>query len=142
MTRAYSQDLQIRVVRDLEGSPAPGYRRCCARCTAITSLTPATSWSATTVGPSTCSPAEPWEVIDMRRRTIGYVSQFLCVIPRVPTLDIVAEQTVRSPYQSVRRAGVGSGRSRPMGRAGQGRIEYRDRSGRGRDWPRVRPLDR
>jgi alpha-D-ribose 1-methylphosphonate 5-triphosphate synthase subunit PhnL len=35
--------------------------------------------------------AEPWEVIEIRRRTIGYVSQFLRVIPRVPTLNIVAE---------------------------------------------------
>jgi alpha-D-ribose 1-methylphosphonate 5-triphosphate synthase subunit PhnL len=35
--------------------------------------------------------AEPWRVVEMRRRTIGYVSQFLRVIPRVPTLDIVAD---------------------------------------------------
>jgi alpha-D-ribose 1-methylphosphonate 5-triphosphate synthase subunit PhnL len=35
--------------------------------------------------------AEPWEVVEVRRRTVGYVSQFLRVIPRVPTLDIVAE---------------------------------------------------
>ncbi|MDH2347774.1 phosphonate C-P lyase system protein PhnL [Bradyrhizobium sp. SSUT77] len=38
--------------------------------------------------------AEPWEVIEIRRRTIGYVSQFLRVIPRVPTLDIVAEPVI------------------------------------------------
>ncbi|MBV8534589.1 MAG: phosphonate C-P lyase system protein PhnL [Alphaproteobacteria bacterium] len=30
-------------------------------------------------------------ILDMRRRTIGYVSQFLRVVPRVPALDIVAE---------------------------------------------------
>jgi alpha-D-ribose 1-methylphosphonate 5-triphosphate synthase subunit PhnL len=35
--------------------------------------------------------AGPRAVLDIRRRTIGYVSQFLRVIPRVPTLDIVAE---------------------------------------------------
>jgi len=35
--------------------------------------------------------ASPRAVIDARRRTMGYVSQFLHVIPRVPTLDIVAE---------------------------------------------------
>jgi alpha-D-ribose 1-methylphosphonate 5-triphosphate synthase subunit PhnL len=35
--------------------------------------------------------AEPRLVLDVRRRTMGYVSQFLRVIPRVPTLDIVAE---------------------------------------------------
>lgn len=31
------------------------------------------------------------EVIEVRRRTLGYVSQFLRVIPRVAALDIVAE---------------------------------------------------
>ena len=35
--------------------------------------------------------AEPWRVVEVRRRTIGYVSQFLRVIPRVPTRDIVAD---------------------------------------------------
>ncbi|KAF0813862.1 Alpha-D-ribose 1-methylphosphonate 5-triphosphate synthase subunit PhnL [Andreprevotia sp. IGB-42] len=35
--------------------------------------------------------ASPREVLVMRRHTIGYVSQFLQVIPRVATLDIVAE---------------------------------------------------
>jgi len=35
--------------------------------------------------------ADPWEVVEIRRRTIGYVSQFLRVIPRVPTLEVVAE---------------------------------------------------
>ncbi|WP_321897133.1 phosphonate C-P lyase system protein PhnL [Burkholderia cepacia] len=38
--------------------------------------------------------AEPWEVIELRRRTIGYVSQFLRVIPRVPTLDVVADPAI------------------------------------------------
>lgn len=37
------------------------------------------------------SAAEPREVLDVRRHTLGYVSQFLRVIPRVSTLDIVAE---------------------------------------------------
>jgi alpha-D-ribose 1-methylphosphonate 5-triphosphate synthase subunit PhnL len=36
--------------------------------------------------------AHPREVLDVRRRTLGYVSQFLRVIPRVSTLEIVAEQ--------------------------------------------------
>jgi alpha-D-ribose 1-methylphosphonate 5-triphosphate synthase subunit PhnL len=35
--------------------------------------------------------APPRTILDIRRRTIGYVSQFLRVIPRVPTRDIVAE---------------------------------------------------
>ena len=37
------------------------------------------------------SGAAPREVLDVRRHTLGYVSQFLRVIPRVSTLDIVAE---------------------------------------------------
>ena len=35
--------------------------------------------------------ASPQEILDLRNDTIGYVSQFLRVIPRVPALDIVAE---------------------------------------------------
>jgi len=35
--------------------------------------------------------ATPRTVLDVRRRTIGFVSQFLRVIPRVATLDLVAE---------------------------------------------------
>ncbi len=35
--------------------------------------------------------AEPREIIRIRRETLGYVSQFLRVVPRVPTLDVVAE---------------------------------------------------
>jgi alpha-D-ribose 1-methylphosphonate 5-triphosphate synthase subunit PhnL len=35
--------------------------------------------------------AEPREVLELRRTTLGYVSQFLRVIPRVPTLHVVAE---------------------------------------------------
>jgi alpha-D-ribose 1-methylphosphonate 5-triphosphate synthase subunit PhnL len=31
------------------------------------------------------------DVLDVRRRTIGYVSQFLRVVPRVPAVDVVAE---------------------------------------------------
>ena len=35
--------------------------------------------------------AEPHRVLEVRRRTVGYVSQFLRVIPRVPAREIVAE---------------------------------------------------
>jgi len=35
--------------------------------------------------------AAPRVVLEVRRTTLGYVSQFLRVIPRVPTLEIVAE---------------------------------------------------
>ena len=36
--------------------------------------------------------AAPRTVLDVRRKTLGYVSQFLRVIPRVPTLDLVSER--------------------------------------------------
>lgn len=35
--------------------------------------------------------ADPRQVIDVRRRTMGYVSQFLRAIPRVAAVDVVAE---------------------------------------------------
>jgi len=35
--------------------------------------------------------ADPRELVRLRRDVIGYVSQFLRVIPRVPALDVVAE---------------------------------------------------
>ena len=35
--------------------------------------------------------AEPHDILDVRCHTMGYVSQFLRVIPRVSTLDIVSE---------------------------------------------------
>ncbi|MDP5219000.1 phosphonate C-P lyase system protein PhnL [Ruegeria sp. 2205SS24-7] len=35
--------------------------------------------------------AEPRDVITLRREVLGYVSQFLRVVPRVPTLEVVAE---------------------------------------------------
>ena len=35
--------------------------------------------------------AEPRAVLSLRREVLGHVSQFLRVVPRVPTLDVVAE---------------------------------------------------
>ncbi|MEX0366497.1 MAG: phosphonate C-P lyase system protein PhnL [Ruegeria sp.] len=35
--------------------------------------------------------AAPREILALRREVLGYVSQFLRVVPRVPTLDVVAE---------------------------------------------------
>lgn len=35
--------------------------------------------------------AEPRDVLALRRETLGYVSQFLRVVPRVPTREVVAE---------------------------------------------------
>jgi alpha-D-ribose 1-methylphosphonate 5-triphosphate synthase subunit PhnL len=43
------------------------------------------------VGDLDVTRAEPREIIQLRRQTLGYVSQFLRVIPRVPTLEVVAE---------------------------------------------------
>lgn len=38
--------------------------------------------------------ADPRELVRMRRDTVGYVSQFLRVIPRVSALDVVAEPLI------------------------------------------------
>lgn len=38
--------------------------------------------------------AEPRAILALRRRVLGYVSQFLRVIPRVPALEIVAEPLI------------------------------------------------
>lgn len=35
--------------------------------------------------------AEPREIMRLRRETLGYVSQFLRVVPRVPAIEVVAE---------------------------------------------------
>ncbi|MEL6954626.1 MAG: phosphonate C-P lyase system protein PhnL [Pseudomonadota bacterium] len=43
------------------------------------------------IGDVTLTQAEPREILALRRETLGYVSQFLRVVPRVPTLEVVAE---------------------------------------------------
>ena len=43
------------------------------------------------VGDLDIATAEPRQIIALRRHTLGYVSQFLRVVPRVPTVDVVAE---------------------------------------------------
>lgn len=43
------------------------------------------------VGDLDVARATPREIIQMRREVMGYVSQFLRVVPRVPTLEVVAE---------------------------------------------------
>ena len=53
--------------------------------------------------------AEPREIIALRREVLGYVSQFLRVVPRVPTLDVVAEP--------LRRLGVPAGDAEARARA-------------------------
>lgn len=52
--------------------------------------------------------AEPRAILEIRRETIGYVSQFLRVVPRVGALDIVAEPLVErgaDRRQATERAG-------------------------------------
>lgn len=39
--------------------------------------------------------AEPRQILQLRRATLGYVSQFLRVVPRVPTVEVVAEPLLR-----------------------------------------------
>jgi alpha-D-ribose 1-methylphosphonate 5-triphosphate synthase subunit PhnL len=58
--------------------------------------------------------AQPREVMAVRRRTLGYVSQFLRVIPRVPALDIVAEP--------LRRLGRSAGEARDTAAAWLARL--------------------
>jgi alpha-D-ribose 1-methylphosphonate 5-triphosphate synthase subunit PhnL len=43
------------------------------------------------VGSLDVATAAPRQIIRLRRETLGYVSQFLRVVPRVPTIDVVAE---------------------------------------------------
>jgi alpha-D-ribose 1-methylphosphonate 5-triphosphate synthase subunit PhnL len=43
------------------------------------------------VGGVDIAAAEPRTILALRRDTLGYVSQFLRVVPRVPALDVVAE---------------------------------------------------
>ncbi|MDQ8726522.1 phosphonate C-P lyase system protein PhnL [Bradyrhizobium sp. LHD-71] len=38
--------------------------------------------------------AEPRQILDLRKNTIGYVSQFLRAVPRVAALDVVAEPLI------------------------------------------------
>ena len=65
------------------------------------------------------SEASPREVIAARRWSLGYVSQFLRVIPRVSTLDLVAE-----PLQ---RIGVAAESARERARELLARLNLRER---------------
>jgi alpha-D-ribose 1-methylphosphonate 5-triphosphate synthase subunit PhnL len=53
--------------------------------------------------------AEPRDVLNVRRSTIGYVSQFLRAVPRVATVDVVAEPLIAT----------GTSREEARERAGQ-----------------------
>lgn len=43
---------------------------------------------------------QPHELIEVRQKTIGYVSQFLRVIPRVPALEVAAEPLLELGYET------------------------------------------
>lgn len=89
----------IDVLRDVSFSVAPG------ECVALTGASGAgkstlmrmiygnylTVSGAIRIGETDLVQAEPREIIALRRETLGYVSQFLRVVPRVPTVDVVAE---------------------------------------------------
>ncbi|MEL7463511.1 MAG: phosphonate C-P lyase system protein PhnL [Pseudomonadota bacterium] len=47
------------------------------------------------VGDLDVASASPRQILALRRKTLGYVSQFLRVVPRVPTVDVVAEPMLR-----------------------------------------------
>ena len=63
--------------------------------------------------------APPHRVLDVRRRTVGYVSQFLRVVPRVPTEDVVAEP--------LREQGIEGGEARRRARTLLERLRIPDR---------------
>lgn len=47
------------------------------------------------VGDVDVAAAQPREILELRKHVLGYVSQFLRVVPRVPTLEVVAEPLLR-----------------------------------------------
>lgn len=89
----------IEVIRDVMLQVAPG------ECVALTGASGAgkstlmrmiygnyrTQKGSIRIGDLDIVTAEPREIIALRRQVLGYVSQFLRVVPRVSTLDVVAE---------------------------------------------------
>jgi len=65
------------------------------------------------------SSAQPREVIAVRRHTLGYVSQFLRAVPRVPALDVVAEP--------LRALGVGAAQARDQAAGWLARLNLPER---------------
>ena len=89
----------IKVISDVSFHVAPG------ECVALTGASGAgkstlmrmiygnylTQAGSIIIGDVDIVQAEPRAVIALRREVLGYVSQFLRVVPRVPTLDVVAD---------------------------------------------------
>ena len=89
----------IEVISDVSFHVAPG------ECVALTGASGAgkstlmrmvygnylTQFGSIRIGDLDIVQAEPREIIALRREVLGYVSQFLRGVPRVPTLDVVAD---------------------------------------------------
>ncbi|WP_425041516.1 phosphonate C-P lyase system protein PhnL [Primorskyibacter sp. S187A] len=89
----------IEVIRDVSFHVVPG------ECVALTGASGAgkstlmrmiygnylTQSGSICIGDVDIVKAEPREIIALRREVLGYVSQFLRVVPRVPTLEVVAD---------------------------------------------------
>ena len=89
----------IEVISDVSFSVAPG------ECVALTGASGAgkstlmrmiygnylTQAGSICIGDVDIVKAQPRDIIALRREVLGYVSQFLRVVPRVPTLDVVAD---------------------------------------------------
>ena len=89
----------IKVISDVSFHVAPG------ECVALTGASGAgkstlmrmiygnylTQSGSICIGDVDIVKAEPREIIALRREVLGYVSQFLRVVPRVPTLEVVAD---------------------------------------------------
>lgn len=57
------------------------------------------------VGGLDVAQADPRQIIHLRRAVLGHVSQFLRVVPRVPTLQVVAEPLLRLGHPAVEAEG-------------------------------------
>ena len=74
----------------LHGHPAAANRPCCVRCTPIICRTAAISISATATNGWT-GHRHPTQGAGSAQTTIGWVSQFLRVIPRISALEVVMQ---------------------------------------------------
>ena len=88
---------------------APARARCCSASTATTGRRRARSSCVTATPRSTCAAPTRATCSRCAARTLGYVSQFLRVIPRVPALDVVAEPLPRARHAA--RGGARAGRA-------------------------------
>ena len=91
-------DAQIDGFQDISFSVEPG--------TLVAITGPSGSGKSSLLKCSTVdlATAEPWKIIQLREKEIGYVSQFFSVIPRVSALDILTHtQTARGVEEPLAR---------------------------------------